>query len=78
MRRSSTTIIALLLGWLLGTGLSALVLLSAHGTFWIAAHDGRFARTVWPLLGIVLVSGVALLLAVHAYVQTLLGDAIVE
>lgn len=78
MRRSSKTIAAVLLGWLLVTGLSALTLFSSSGAFWVAAHDGRFASVIWPTLGVVGVAGVALLVGVHVYVQVLLGDRIAE
>jgi hypothetical protein len=69
MSESTKVLTVLVSGWLLVTGTASLVLLGTQGAFRIASHDTRFGSLLWSLLGVILVSGVTLLLAVHAYVS---------
>jgi hypothetical protein len=75
MQQSSKTLGSVILGWIVATGLSALVLLGNAGTFWITSHDTRFASVVWPILGTIFISGILLLLSVHLHIR-LLGDSL--
>lgn len=78
MRQSTKTLFVVVAGWLVVTAVVSLVLLSTQGTFWIASHDPNLANIVWPMLGVIFVSGVTLMTAVHAYMRLLLGDDLEE
>jgi hypothetical protein len=75
MSESTKVLTVLVSGWLLVTGTASLVLLGTQGAFQIASHDTRFGSLLWSLLGVIFVSGIKLLLAVHAYVSLVTEEA---
>ena len=78
MRQASKTLLVVAAGWVVVTTMSALFVFGSSGTLWLASHDSAIGSVVWPMFGVVLVAGVALLFAVHAYVSLRLGDGVEE